>query len=138
MFDRSIPGNSRPFARRRRSVGAVLATMLSLVVCACSSDGPRMSGFALGSTRIVSVGETIELHMPLDQQGQRQWRVSSYDSLFFEMVQSPRAMQNANGTWDFVVRVRAKTQGETVVEVREVVARGQTPRTKKFNVRIRK
>lgn len=97
-----------------------------------------MSGFAIGSTRIVSVGEVVELRMPLHESGSRQWRVTSYNSLYLSVAGRPRVEVSANGSREMVVTAQARTPGETQIEVTEIVARGTKAEVVRFKVRILK
>ena len=109
----------------------------ALVIAGCNSGGPKMSGFAIGSTRIVSVGEVVELRMPLQESGDRQWRVSSYNSLYISMAGRPRVEVSSNGTREMIVTARARTPGDTEIELTEIATRSTKPKVVRFKVKIR-
>lgn len=96
-----------------------------------------MSGFALGDTRVVSVGDVVELRVPLRADGSRQWRVSSYDSLYLQLINNPQSAQRSDGSWEMLSRARARTVGETEVVMTELARPGQDQRVVRFKVRIR-
>lgn len=122
----------------RRGVTPALLTVVILLGCAScsSSSGPRMTGFGLGDSRIVSVGELVELKLPLSDQGTREWRVSSYDSLYLAIAGRPQVIQTSSGGQELLVRARARTPGETIVEVTEQAPTRGAPQTRRFTIRI--
>ena len=115
----------------------LLAVVLVLAV-GCSSDGPKMSGFGLGKTRMVKVGQIVELRLPLREDGSRNWRVTEYDSLYLTVAGRPTIEVNDKGEQVLVLVTRAKTPGRTEVEVTEMIPRsaGRAPRIEKFKVEI--
>ncbi|MHC4992735.1 MAG: hypothetical protein ACYTGC_17325 [Planctomycetota bacterium] len=121
-----------PFGRRFSRL-AVLA-VVALAIAGCSSSGPRVSGFAIGDTRIVSLNEVIEIRMPLREDGSRQWRVTSFDSFFISLIDTPRPVPGRDGKPELLVRARARTPGETTLEITEVGA--AKPRVRRFTIRI--
>ncbi len=102
----------------------------------CSSGGPKLSGFGLGNSRIVSVGETVELRTPVRSDGTRQWRISSYDSLYLGVSATPQVVQRSDGSAEVVFRATAKTPGETTVELTEIAPAGVKPQMASFKVTI--
>ena len=93
-------------------------------------------GFAVGDTHNVRVGETITLRMPLRPDGSRAWRVSKWDSGFISIVGRATPVDRSGGGTDLMVTVRARTPGETVIEVTEVAAPGQAPKMRQFRLNI--
>jgi hypothetical protein len=82
----------------------------------CSSSRPSVSGFGIGTTTFVSVGETLTLRLPVDDDG-AMWRVSSFDSLFVELVDPPRLMTEPGKDPYRRVVIRATNPGETEIEL---------------------
>jgi hypothetical protein len=93
-----------------------------------------MSGLGFGQSRNVRVGEIVELRVPLDEGGQRRWRLASYDSRYLRVAQAPQVQQLADGSLAVVFRARASLPGKTEVELSEV---GEDGRRVRFTVRIR-
>ena len=114
----------------------ILGLILLTMTPACSSGGPTLSGFAFGETRLVSVGEVVELRLPLREDGSRQWRVTSYDSLYLALVQRPGVETAADGSRHIVARATARRAGSTTVELTEVGTGGTKPKSARFEVRI--
>jgi len=137
------PTRVRP-PRRPASRAAALAVLglLAMVgapalVAGCGGDGPRLSGFALGDTRIVSVGELVELRLPRADDGSRRWRVTSYDSYHLELIDNPQVVRGPDGTRETRVVARAKNVGESTLELTEVAPPGGgPPSVKRFTVRV--
>ena len=102
----------------------------------CANSGPRMSGMGLGQNRVVHVGDIVELRTPIDERGSREWRVSSYDSLYLSLIERPRIVQRSDGNYEMVARARAMAPGETTVDLVEVKPGVQSPRSLRFNIRI--
>lgn len=115
-----------------------LLLVVPVVMFSCSIGGPKVSGFAIGDTRIVSVGDIVTLRMPMDDGGQRQWRVSSYDSAYLGLVERPRIETGSSGKMEVVTRAQARTPGVTSIKLIETTASpGKAPRTVSFRIRIR-
>jgi hypothetical protein len=121
-----------------RPMRRLLILMALIAATGCSSDGPKMSGFGFGSTRIVQVGQIVELRLPLGQDGSRTWRVTSYDSLYLAIAGPPTVAVDGNGKEQLVLVARAKLPGKTEVQVTEMVSRsaGRAPRIETFKVEI--
>ncbi len=85
---------------------------------------------------MVSVGDIVELRLPLRENGSREWRVTSYDSFYLSIASRPEFITGANGKPELLIRARARTPGETRVEVSEVGATNGPPQRVEFNVRI--
>jgi hypothetical protein len=130
------PRVPRPRLAGLLAAAIVAAGAVPMVGCA-SRDSPSMSGFAFGDTRVVSVGDVVELRVPRRADGSRQWRVSSYDSFYIQLISNPQPVQRADGSWEMLIRARARTAGETEVVVSELLPPGQDARTVRFRLRIR-
>jgi hypothetical protein len=118
---------------------SLLPPAAALLLSACAADTPQVSGFAFGDTRMVSVGDVVELRIPLEADGTREWRVSSYDSLYLALVGRPSVDTDAAGRSSLVFSARAKTRGRTTVELEEVPGprtEGRPPRTMRFKISI--
>ena len=115
----------------------ILLCVAGVLLGGCSQNKPTMSGFALGDLRIVSVGDTITLRAPAAPNGGRQWRVSSFDSLFLTMARGPQLEVDKKGRAFIVTRAIARTAGETTVTLQEVASQaGRKPRVVEFDLRI--
>ena len=114
-----------------------MVVLLTPMLISCSGSGPSVSGFALGNRRAVKRGEIVEIRMPLTEGGSRQWRVTSYDSLYLSMVESPRLEAKPDGSAEMIVRARAMTAGETELELTEVAPPGRSPDVRRFKISIR-
>jgi hypothetical protein len=112
--NRSAP----PWAIRTACPTLVLACVILLG--ACAGGGPSVSGWGLGNTRVVKVGEVVEFRLPMGPDGSRQWRVTSYDSLYLSVAGPPRPARKADGSFELLVRATARTQGETEIGLTEV------------------
>ncbi len=121
--------------RMVRTAGRALMLAIGLLLLIGCSSGPRMSGLPLGGTRLFSVGDMIELRLPLTDSGGRKWRVTSYDSLYVSGV-STQVVAGPDGSPELLVRARAKTPGTTKVVVEETPVAGRAPRRETFTVRI--
>lgn len=119
-----------------RTVVLVVCSLALAAHAGCSPGDPSVSGFGLGNNRVVSVGETVELRIPIDEQGTRTWRVSSYDSLYLTLSSQPRVVREDDGSYAVRFTARAKTPGETTVVLTEVTPGIEAPRTKSFTFRI--
>lgn len=124
---------------RSRLAPALLAVGLVLGGAAaggCATDGPSMSGFALGDLRIVSKGDIVELRYPIRPDGSRQWRVSSYDSFHLQLIDNPSIRQRPDGRFEMVMRARAREEGDTTVVLTSRPPAGGEVRQVEFKVRI--
>lgn len=116
---------------------AVLAATLLMGGCAGS---PIISGFPIFNTRVVRVGETVEIRIPTDAQGQRRWRVTEFDSAYLMAVgRSDVGGPPANG--EVVFLARARREGETSIRFSEVLtateaAAGRVAGSSSVTVRI--
>ncbi len=115
--------------------GGLLAAGL-LAGVGCAGSGPQVSGFALGDTRIVSVGELVELRLPRAEDGTRRWRVTSYDSYHLELVDNPKVVQRPDGSWVTRVVARARNVGESTLEVTRLARPGESPLVRRFTIRV--
>ncbi len=117
-----------------------LLLIFSVAVIAGCASGPRLSGLAIGETRFVSVGDLVELRLSLRDDGSRLWRVTAYDSLYLGMEGRPQVVEGGGGA-ELLVRARARYEGETEVEVTEMLTvehrrAGREPRVVRFRISI--
>jgi len=110
--------------------------LLALALVGCATDRPRMSGFALGDLRIVSKGDIVELRFPLRPGGGRAWRVSSYDSFHLQLIDNPTIVERPDGSFEMLMRARAREVGDTTVVVTGRSPSTGEPRVVQFDVRI--
>jgi len=119
--------------------GLLLFVAVLLTGCGSSSGGmggPKLTGgFVVGNTHNLTVGETVNLRLPLRADGSRAWRVSKWDSGFLSIVDRARVVQGGSGQ-ELSVTVRARTPGRTSIEVTEVAPMGQAPRMHRFELSI--
>jgi len=115
---------------------AALLSLATMSIVGCSSSGPKLAGFAIGDTRIVSVGEIVELRAPLSDDRSPLWRVESFDSLYLSMVGRPQVTSDGKGGFILVTRARAETPGETSIKLVESGRFDGPPRSVSFTVRI--
>ena len=120
------------------TAASFIMVLCLLWISACSPGGAHLSGFGLGATRVVHVGEIVEIRMPLRDDGSRRWRVTSYDSRYLRVAEQPRVMQASDGSWEMVVRVLAHVPGETEVELTEIATRERAARAIRFTVKVLK
>lgn len=119
------------------TLGAALLLGTIVATLGCGGSGPKMSGFALGGIRIVSSGDEVTLRSPLTADGERRWKVVSYDSIHLGMIEAPRVVRNQGGTGEIMTRAIAKAPGVTEVVIAEIRPdKGHEPRTVTFRVRI--
>jgi len=129
-------------ATGRRNAGLFLAAACVAALIACSPNRPKLSGFGLGTSRIVGEGDVLQLRLPLHPRGGRSWRVTKYDSAFIDLVEPPEVVgRGGEGAGEMVIRARARRPGQTTIEVTETLtaeeqARGEVPQVVEFNVRI--
>ena len=121
-------------------LGWLAACLVLLAAIGCSSKEPTISGFGLGASRAVSVGDTFEIRLPVGENGERLWRITSYDSYFLTVAANTRAETTSDGS-AIVMPILARQVGDTTIEVTERVsmqdrAAGREPRTKTFKVQI--
>lgn len=126
----------RAIDRESRRVGAMLLVLAAAMLMSCKSDGPSLTGLSLGSTHYVKVGDVVELRLPIAADGSREWRVTSYDSLYLTVASRPRVVEGPKGRPVLLMTARAKTPGKTEVELTEVVPPGDLPQVKTFKVHI--
>jgi hypothetical protein len=135
--------SGRSFVNRRLRPDRLLAALLTFVmtgvltvVCGCQSNQPSVSGFALGDTRIVSVGDLVELRAPIREDGSRAWRVTSYDSFYLTLTRRPTLVEVAPGRFEIVAVARARVPGETQIVMTEQNVQGRRPRTLTYRINI--
>jgi hypothetical protein len=109
----------------------LLLTIVLATLTACSGSGPTMTGLPIGNMRVVKTGDIVTLTLPLNEDGSRRWRVTSYDSAYLAMPQRPRREGNA-----LVLTGEARRVGESQIEITEIVPPGQTPKRKNFKLRV--
>ena len=115
---------------------SLVAALLFIALAGCSSSGPTLSGLAFGENRVVRVGDTVTLRIPIREDGLRQWRVSSYDSLYLQMSGRPGVEQASDGSYQIVARATARRVGTTTIELTEEATGGKKPRVARFKVRV--
>ena len=115
-----LPG---PFRLQPTAAVLLLTVVLIGIEAGCAGgggSGPQLSGFGIGDSRSVSVGEMIDMRLPLREDGSREWRVTSWDSRYISIASRPEFITGANGRPEMLLRARARTPGETTIEVSQV------------------
>ena len=94
--------------------------------------------FALGDTRIVKVGDIVEITMPADANtGATEWKIHSFDSALLALDQRPAIRATANGGVEWTVRFRAKVPGKTeVVLMRRGLVRSAGDDRRRYTISI--
>lgn len=101
----------------------LLATSLAAALLAGAagtagcSGGPSVSGTAIFDTRVVTVGDPVEIRLPFDRVVGLEWTLDSYDSLYLGYQGRTYAMDDQNkGT--MIISFIARTPGETELRLR--------------------
>ncbi len=128
------------------SLGLALALALALLGgCSTGGAGPRLDGSGAG-TRSVRVGDVMDLRLPLNDDAERAWRISEYDSAYLALVGAPGVVSTdgrtrPGGRGQMRIQVRAKQPGATALQVTEILTgeelvSGKRPRVVRFTIRI--
>lgn len=123
---------------RSITIGATLLTAV-LLLSGCAGS-PSVSGFPILNTRVVRVGEVVEIRIPTDAAGQRRWRVTAFDSSYLAAA-GRSDVAGAPPDGDVVFLARARREGETTVQFTERLtaaeaAAGRAPGTSTITIRI--
>jgi predicted secreted protein len=95
----------------------VMALSVGAIWSGGCSGGPSVSGTAIFNTRVVTVGEPVEIRLPFDRVVGLEWTLDSYDSLYLGYQGRTYAMDDQNkGT--MIISFIAKTPGETELTLR--------------------
>lgn len=114
-----------PNALQRVLLATSLATALltGLAGTAGCSGGPSVSGTAIFDTRVVTVGDPVEIRLPFDRVVGLEWTLDSYDSLYLGYQGRTYAMDDQNkGT--MIISFTARTPGETELRLRRRYSTG--------------
>lgn len=79
--------------------------------------GAGVSGAPFFNTRLIKLGETLEIRLPFDRLAGREWSIDSYDSLYLG-YQGRTLVMDDDSKGTLIVRFVTKTPGETSLTLR--------------------
>jgi hypothetical protein len=127
----------------RGLAGAIVILAASIVLIGCSSSKePSVSGFGIGNSRLVTVGDPVVITLPASSQsGAPEWRLKTFDSGRLQLVQRPRLEPVGSGNRrQWTVRFLARGLGDTIVEFERVRLRddggGRLGETRRFTISV--
>ncbi len=101
---------------RRWCCSMIVAGCVASALPGCGGSA-QVSGTAFFDTRLITVGEILDIRIPFDRQAGIEWEVESYDSLYLGFVARSLQMQtDEKGT--LLIQFRAKTPGDTTLTLR--------------------
>ena len=120
----------------------VLPPVVFISGCSSSRNQPTVSGLDLFGTRVVRVGEQVDVSIPAEVEAGKppefEWRLESFDSLILEPMGAPSIQQFDSTHFSVMTRFKASLPGETTIVFGKYAAAAPGTRTdeRRFSIRV--